>query len=901
MTNIYTIPAYSSFANILAKWVLENYASNPLELSKVLILLPNRRSVVALRDAFLRVTGGKPMLLPRMQPIGDVDDASLFSENSNLQPSDAFEYKRLFILTKLIQKYNNSRADHAIMLANKLADLFDEIEREQASLKGLANIVPEEFAKHWQLTLEFLKILEQFNPTGELISPISCRNQALLKLADNWKENPPDYPIIAAGTTGSVPSTANLLEVIAKLPKGKIILPAFENKHLQNINETHPQYGMAQLLNKLKYLPEDVKIIAGQGAKERAELISEIMRPAEIIANSQINMDKALSGIKKIVCANQQEEATAIALILREVLENKGKTAALVTHDRELAHLVANIMPRFGVNIDDSAGVSLLQTPIAVFLRLVAEVAASNLEILPLISLLKHPLTNVGMNRFEFLESTREYELAVRSKKPVANDIKQIIENIFNPFLQILHNKTSSLNEIIKAHLDCAEQLSEKLWEGEEAEALADIFSQIQLAGGDIEVADGEIYPSIFENLLAGKVYRSNYATHPRLKILSPIESRMQSFDLVIIGGLNEGSFPPEPKSDAWFNRSMLKEIGLPSPDRQIGMAAHDFLVLANSPQVYLTRSEKVAGKPTMESRWLIKLGVLLDKFDITDNYFLELAKMLDNVEEATPITRPRPTPPLVARPKKLSVTQIETLRNNPYAIYAKHILNLSALEPLVAELNGADFGNYLHKILERFVRDYPTELPANAEEILLQYGEQELQPLLQNEVAKALWLPRFAEITKFVIEEEKQRRAMLSEVLAEITASKEFAGFTLHGRADRIENCKDGGINIIDYKTGGMPSEAIQLALLAILLAQEGQVINLEYWQLKGSGKIGKTHRVMATDKIPEFIAEAKEGVLELIAKYNNSDFPYLPTPLQSRANKYDDYNHLARTKEWG
>ena len=477
MTNIYTIPAYSSFADSFANWVLENYGDEPLELSRVLILLPNRRSCVSLRDAFLRATGGKPMLLPRMQPIADVDDASLFTENAISQPSEAFEYKRLFLLSKLIQKYNNSRIDHAIMLAQELADLFDEIEREQASLKGLANIVPEEFAKHWQLTVEFLKVLEKFNPTGELISPIYCRNEMLESLANNWRENPPEYPIIAAGTTGSVPATANLLEVIANLPKGRIVLPAFENKYLQNISETHPQYGMAQLLNKLKCLPEEVKIIAGQGVKDRAELISEIMRPAESQANLQIDMDKALAGVKKIVCANAQEEATTIALILREALEHKGKTAALVTHDRELANRVATIMQRFGLNIDDSVGLSLLQTPTAAFLRLSAEVAASNLEVLPLISLLKHPLTNVGINRFEFLEKVREYELNIRkntrhcetSQKSwqslsintleIATPALQarndgyLIENIFSPFLQVLHNQKSSLNEIIKAHL----------------------------------------------------------------------------------------------------------------------------------------------------------------------------------------------------------------------------------------------------------------------------------------------------------------------------------------------------------------------------------------------------------------------------------------------------------------
>ena len=121
-----------------------------------------------------------------------------------------------------------------------------------------------------------------------------------------------------------------------------------------------------------------------------------------------------------------------------------------------------------------------------------------------------------------------------------------------------------------------------------------------------------DAYPAVFEVLLAGRVFRPEYGMHPRLKILSPIESRMQRFDLVILGGLNEGSWPPELLADPWFNRQMRLAIGLSAPERRIGLAAHDFMMLAAAPEVILTRAEKLNGAPATPSRWLVTLDKLL-------------------------------------------------------------------------------------------------------------------------------------------------------------------------------------------------------------------------------------------------------------------------------------------------
>ncbi len=906
--NIYTIPADSPFTDTLAQWVLEKCDATPTGLSRVLMLLPTRRACIALRDAFLRASGGKALLLPRLQPIGDVDEGMLLAtRNLDLAPPSAeqFDFKRLFIIAQLIQRHNHSRMDHALRLAQELARLFDELEREQVALKDLIRLVPEDFASHWQITVEFLKIISEYWPQiakeENMVSGASYRNQILVALAKSWRDAPPEHPVIVAGTTGSIPASADVIASVAAMPQGMIVLPGFDTQageaYLENITESHPQWGMHTLLRRLK-VDEAQEIrcrLPVAGCKERVKLLSEIMRPAEMLEGWQaldMDMPKALQGMKRIICTDIQEEAGVIALMLRETLEHPGKTAALVTHDRALARRVCAIMKRFGVTLDDSAGQPLLQTPIAVFLRLVAEVAASGMDAVKLVSLLKHPLARSGMERIACLEAAREYELLVLRKSVagcklqvasgVSDGVKQLMQNIekaFSPFIANLQSATCNLQPLVAAHLQCAEALAgDGLWDGPEAETISKLLAEIQLATCNLQPATPS-YPEIFDTLLAGQVFRPEYGNHPRLKILGAMEARMQSCDRIILGGLNEGSWPPDITADPWLNRPMRAGIGLPAPERSIGLAAHDFFMLASAPEVYLTRAEKTGGTKTTPSRWLLKLDVLLAKFFaqslIEDNAWCERVRLLDFPAKVVPVAAPVPKPPLAARPMTISVTQVETWLRNPYALYAALILDLYPLDPMMRELNGADFGTSAHKALEAFVRAYPSVLPDKPYETLLQYGQEALQALLQNDRVRALWWPRFVQIAEFILQCERGRRPAIQQIATEVDGKCAFGNFTLKGRADRIEEYKDGILAIIDYKTGALPTTmdienglASQLLLLAVIMQElqqgarrcgEGiaddpagevsrsesggsvppiKIASLEYWQLQGGGR---------------------------------------------------------------
>lgn len=951
MSNIYNIPAERNFADTLAHWVLETYGSDPLQLPHVLILLPSRRSCLALRDSFLRASDGRPLLLPRMQPLGDIDEDLLILGNDwqvmNTPPAPDFTFRRQFILTRLIMQQHKFRLDHALKLASELARLFDELEREQVSLKELINIVPEDFAEHWQTTVEFLKILSVHWPdicTQEnIVSPANYRNKILGTLAKEWKNSPPDHSVIVAGTTGSIPATAELITTIAHMPGGTVVLPAFDTtadkKYLEHVAEGHPQWGMLRLLEKAGCTVEDVKELScclqAAGRRERTQLLSEIMCPAEVSERWQtvtLDMAKALSGICQITCADIQEEAHTISLILRETLEYPEKTAALITHDRILARQVCANIQRFGIRIDDSAGIPLAHTPIATFLRLIAEVAANDSHAVSTLALLKHPLTHAGMGRLDCLEATREYEKEiVRSDRldnaKVPRNVKILLRNleeILAPFRQRLKKSlpltVSHLPYLITAHMQCAETLAgEDLWNGQEAESIMDLLSE--LSNSQIkQEASGEpgkpfheysCYREVFDVLLSGKVFRPEYGSHPRLKILGPIEARMQSFDRIILGGLNEGSWPQDTIFDPWLNRKMRKDIGLPAPERDIGLAAHDFFTLASAPEVYLTRSEKISGAPATPSRWLVKLGVLLARYSsgdvIQNRHWQAMATELDSTETFIKSDPPAPKPPLAARPKTLSVTQIETLVRNPYAIYASKILKLEPLQPIMRELNGSDFGNAVHKVLERFVREYPSELPANAYDTLIEYSKETLQPFLANDRVKALWWPRFVRIAEFIIEHERLHRTQIKRILAEVTESYAIDGFILTGRADRIEELHSGGISIIDYKTGALPTNpdiekglTSQLILLGLIMQSKGNVIKaLEYWRLQGGADAGIIKQ-LSPEKVTGYIEAAEEGLRNLIEKYNNPGFPYRSTPYPAHTGLYNDYEHLARIKEW-
>ncbi|HSM96719.1 MAG TPA: double-strand break repair protein AddB, partial [Rhizomicrobium sp.] len=446
MLNVFTIPASAPFARTLARGLIAqvDLEKDKLALSKTTIYLPTRRAVRDFPEIFAREMGGAA-LLPDMRPLGDVDeDDFLFdaaSEDLSLAPAIA-PIRRRLLLAQLVHHYRKEDAPltfaQAASLAGGLAKFFDDAETEGVDLSKLETIVPDHFAGHWRKVWEFLDIVRKhwpgiLNDEGAM-DPSARRNAALGALAERLKKNPPQGPIIAAGSTGSIPATANLLRVIAELPNGSVVLPGLDREldedSWNELEPGHPQYGLKKLLGGIGVARKDVRDWQPMDVKAntaRETLLREVLRPAPttdawraIAENGAEVIAKGLNGLSVVEAAHPGEEAASIALILREVLETKDKTAALVTPDRNLARRVSAELRRWNIEIDDTAGRPLANTPPGTFLCLLAEAADEKFAPVPLLALLKHPLASGGENTAEFRRNVRALDRLLRGPRPDA-------------------------------------------------------------------------------------------------------------------------------------------------------------------------------------------------------------------------------------------------------------------------------------------------------------------------------------------------------------------------------------------------------------------------------------------------------------------------------------------------
>ena len=525
---------------------------------------------------------------------------------------------------------------------------------------------------------------------------------------------------------------------------------------------------------------------------------------------------EALKGLTQIELDHPQEEAQAIALLLREALETPGKTAALVTPDRNLAERVVALLARWGIAANHSAGTPLSSTPAGSFLMAVLAAADPDAGAIDLLTLLKHPFAGCGLNPAACRAKTREAEIALRREEPAPwlKDIRQRCAMLARGW-----NKELPLAARLEAHIKLAEELAasdqdggrDRLWKGEDGELAATRCDEWREAAQNFPPLTGGDYMALFAGFLRAQTVRPAYGQHPRLSILGPLEARLIQPDLTILGGLNEGVWPPEAPIDPWMSRPMREKFGLPSPERRIGLSAHDFVQLAAAPEVVLTRARNAGSAPMVPSRFLLELEAVLRALGFAPQKvppLAEWARALDQPPAVQPVARPEPRPAAELRPTQLPVTAIGTWQRNPYAIYAKHILKLDPLDPLDTPIDAADRGILIHEALDRFIKKYPAALPADAERQLLAIGRELFKQLGEEPEAQAFWWPRFARIaTRFVALEQRRRAEGITIEKAEASGKAAFGTFTLRGRADRIDRLPDGELEIIDYKTGSAPT----------------------------------------------------------------------------------------------
>ena len=966
---IFTIDPGASFADALAAGLLARLGTDALALADAQILLPTRRGARVLAEAFLRQTSGLPTVLPAIRTLGDADEDEAFFAavdeaeedlGADLPPAIG-EIRRILLLSRLVRAdpARPVAADQAVGLARELARLLDHAETERLDFAHLGKLAPEEFAAHWQKTIEFLRIVTEAWPKALAeegrLGPADRRNQLLAARASRWRTAPPQGLVVAAGTTGSVPATADLLETILGLPCGIIVLPGLDRElddlAWNALEPSHPQFGMARLLKRLGIERSEVRDWDAPGiapsARHRTRLAAEALRPAAAGPPIRPVHPLALDGVTRLECPTPHEEAVTIALIMRSTLQAETRTAALITPDRALARRVAAELKRFEIAVDDSAGVPLDQTPPGVFLRLLVRAASESFAPVPLLALLKHPLAACGFAPEEFRVRVRAFErAALRGPRPApglsglvaaagenARDRETIaaFARATRAFAELVSAPSVALKDIVARHIAAAEMLAadhagegaRRLWSGAAGEAAADFTAELLEAADALGSIEGPAYPALLESLMAGRVVRPRYGLHPRLHIWGPLEARLQQADVLILGGLNEGAWPPEASVSPWMSRPMMTTFGLPSPERRIGLAAHDFVQAFAAPRVFLTRAERVEGSPTVPSRWLQRIANLLRNTERESAFtnpesWAHWQAMLDKPAVSVRMPRPQPRPPVADRPRELSVTQIETWMRDPYAVYARHVLGLRKLDHLDADPGHADYGTFIHAALEKFIQSHPppAPLPADAAARLLDLGREVFAAVLDRPGIRAFWWPRFERVARWFLDSESARRADLAASVTEAKGRIEIAGpagtFVVGAIADRIDRTSEGGLVILDYKTGAIPTSdevaagfAPQLPLEAMIAeaggfegVPAGPVVRIEYWRLKGSEPAGEI-RTLALDPA-RLIAEAREGVARLIAAFDDPATAYEARPRPDQAPRFSDYEHLARVKEW-
>ncbi len=756
-------------------------------------------------------------------------------------------------------------------------------------------------------------------------------------------------------------------------------------------HQEHPQYGFCKLLRQLNVDRGSIRILAGaepdttQGM--RLKFVSETMRPTRttaqwhswVGATDSTDIANALETMSTITAPSAQDEAEVIALILREAAETPGRTAAMVSPDRFLARRVAIRLESWGIRVDDSAGRPFAKTVTGTFLDLVIDCIAKDFAPAEVIALLKHPLTRLGLGAFEVRRAARALELIVfrttylgkgldgidvALKRRLANHedgirehraVKRLWDDDRAAAVELLRRLTDAytpltrlfaqsgaheLRMFVEAHLLVGDALTRlpddeaegaetaPLYQGEAGDAAAQFFANMldpNIRAPDIAARE---YADLYRSLISGENVRPHIPVHPRLSIWGPFEARLQQPDIVILGSLNDGTWPGPADPGPWLNRPMRQTLGLPAPEEALGRAAHDFTCLLGAKRVYLTRSEKVDGIPTVPSRWMMRMQALLDGFDLPDvlqtvRPWLNWARQRDHITGKRPPSKPpAPRPPVRARPRLMSVSGIERWLASPYTVFARNILGLEPLDTLGEDAGASLKGTIIHEALARFASKYPKELPDNIETALLEEARDVLTDYAGDTRIAAFWVPRFERFAKWFAETESTRREDVVKTLVERTGRLAFDApfnkFVLTARADRIDHISGGarspGIVITDYKTGALPSpksvttgQRPQLPLEAAIALAGGfgdlpaniSVAGLSYISASGKDEPGQ-ESIVATANCHDIAETMLANLKALVALYDEPDTPYEAKRRRSFDYRYDDYAHLARVAEW-
>jgi double-strand break repair protein AddB len=941
----------------------------PDAMARTTLLVNTSRMKRRLHDLLVDGPAG---LLPQLRLLTDLSSLP----GAQHVPLPAPRLRRRLELTQLISILLDRQPDLASRsslydLADSLASLMEEMQGEAVPAKAIRDLDVTDLSGHWARAQAFFDIADQFVSDDDHAPDTEGHQRAVVEsLIAHWQHSPPTDPVIMAGSTASRGTTLLLMEAVAKLPQGAIVLPGYDfdqpasvwQNMIDKPNEDHPQFRFVKLMQRLDIGPDAIKpwTDAAPASQTRNKLISLALRPAPVTdawmreGPELTGLGAATEAVTLLEAPSPRDEALAIAMRLRQAAQD-GQTAALITPDRMLTRRVTAALQRWDILPDDSAGTPLHLSAPGRFLRLVARLELKFPDAAQLLTLLKHPLTHSGIDRGPHLRLTREFELHVRRKSVPFPDALHITEwaaarpeadaQIWAewvcdtlcappmPAETSLFDRVTNLcaraerlsagpqtADLKPADPDAAR--SGQLWQkqaGKSAQTLMGEFTDAADAGGILTAA---AFSDMLGAVLSGGQIRDRDAPHPNIMMWGTLEARVGGTDLVILGGLNEGSWPEPAQPDPWLNRQMRRDAGLLLPERRIGLSAHDFQQAIAAGQVWLTRALKSDDSETVPSRWLNRITNLLAGLDATGgasalkdmraraDHWLSLADAIEHAPRLAAATRPAPRPPMQARPRQLSITEIKTLIRDPYAIYAKRVLRLRPLNPLVKVPDALLRGILVHKVLEVFVKSSVSDPNILAKEHLLSLTSDILDAQVPWATTRAQWFSRMANIADGFLKDEIDRQRLAKPTLFETALSASIAdlGFTLTGQADRVDIQDNGQLRIYDYKTGKPPtgpeqSKFDKQLLIEAVIATQGGFHKHAYPSDVAEAAFLGVGTDLATVSAPlrdEPLDKVWSDLHDLLSAYLSPEQGFTSRRMAQKDARQGDFDHLARFGEW-
>lgn len=953
---IFALPPGCDFPSAVVAGLRARLHGHPPEaMARVTLYVNTNRMQARITDLFVQ-SGAS--FLPKLRLITQL------AEDPRIHLAQATSpLRRLLEISNLVSALLAASPDMApraavFDLAVSLNRLLDEMQGEDVTPQAISSLDVAQHSAHWERAQAFLRIVTPLFYGDD--GPENRRHAAVAALRALWGDSPPPDPVIIAGTTGSRKATAEFMQAVCALPQGAVILPGYDFDLPQDVwqqmddalaFEDHPQFRFRRLMDRIGFAPHDVQLWNGTVAPSPARnaLVSLSLRPAPVTdqwLRDGPNLPDLLDATRDLTLIEApfaRSEALAIALILRQAAE-QGVKAALITPDRNLSRQVTAALDRWGILPDDSAGQPLALSAAGRFLRHTLALMDQPLSLDRLIIVLKHPLAFSGAGRGAHLLLLRELEVHLRRYGPAFPDLDMVskwamgqsiegaanwVQAIAPLFSARKDNGIYPLASHIAAHIQLSEQLARgtdtsgagALWQAEAGQALHDLVAELSASADAAAQMTWGDYHALFETILQQRPLRAPQIAHPNILIWGTIEARVQGCDLVVLGGLNDAIWPKLPEPDPWLNRKMRKDAGLLLPDRQIGLAAHDYQQAIGAPRVVLTRAMRNADSETIPSRWLNRLTNLmaglpekngpkaLAEMQARGDDWLHMAAALDRPSAAPPNPRPAPAPPVSARPRSLSVTGVEHLITNPYHVYARYILNLRPLPPLRAQADSRDYGMAVHLILETFVKSRPPEGEAReaARNRLSAIAETVFTQEVPFPALRIFWLAKFMHVADFFLAEDGKEDGVAQVIESKGLLKLPDLDFTLTAKPDRIDRLANGKLHLIDYKSTKPPTQTEQSQhrkqlLLTALIAQNGGFTELGPSEVEKISYIALTRDSKTIDTpITETLLAAEEQILhDLVAAYLRADTGYTARRASFKTDFAGDYDHLMRFGEW-